>query len=237
MCERGLISPILLIYNYPSNNGDLDMPPIYTAKDICRDRTIPVPSLACGAENLSIDCLDLAERRQPFCEASAFASRAGRSAVAVAGSAVAGLTKPTRRKSTTLNGDIHTMMLLPPFSELDRLAVLYGELRFIEHSQHGVSRSMRRRRPPAIVLDLHGLSAREAHKAIEACLRTCLIEGRRCVDIIHGKGLHSPGGFGILRILSRHWLSRSDVVEAFCSPNHNEGKVRVRLTCRRRSRA
>jgi len=128
------------------------------------------------------------------------------------------------------------MILLPHFSELDRIAALNGELLFIKHSQH-VSRRMRRGRPPAIVLDIHLLSAREAHEEIEACLRISLKEGHRCVDIIHGKGRHSPGEHGILRILSRHWLSRSDVVEAFCSPNRNEGRVRVRLICWRRARA
>jgi len=138
--------------------------------------------------------------------------------------------------STTLNGDFHPMILLPNFSELDRIAALNGELPFIKHfekSQQGIDWRMRWRQPLDNTLDLHGFSAREAHKAIEACLRTSLIEEHRYVDIIHGRGLRTSGGASILGILSRHWLSRSDVVEAFCTPDGYEGRVRARLTRRR----
>ncbi|MCB1957987.1 MAG: Smr/MutS family protein [Rhodocyclaceae bacterium] len=72
-------------------------------------------------------------------------------------------------------------------------------------------------------LDLHGLTRDEARQALAGFLATCLTEGRRCVRLIHGKGLGSPGGVGILKQLSRGWLAQREEVLAFCQARPHEG--------------
>lgn len=47
-------------------------------------------------------------------------------------------------------------------------------------------------------LDLHGLRADQASKEVVAFLRTARARGKRIVSIIHGKGIHSDNGLGVL---------------------------------------
>lgn len=72
-------------------------------------------------------------------------------------------------------------------------------------------------------LDLHGLNRDEARSALVAFLNHCLLRGHRCVRIIHGKGLGSPGRQSILKQLSRGWLSQRDEILAFCQASPHQG--------------
>lgn len=74
-------------------------------------------------------------------------------------------------------------------------------------------------------LDLHGLNRDQARSALVAFLNSCLLRGHRCVRVIHGKGLGSPGRQSILKQLSRGWLAQRDEILAFCqaSPHHGGG--------------
>jgi DNA-nicking Smr family endonuclease len=54
-------------------------------------------------------------------------------------------------------------------------------------------------------------------------LAVSLAGGNRCVRVIHGKGIGSPGRFGILRTLVRGWLSRRVEVLAYCQARPNDG--------------
>ena len=72
-------------------------------------------------------------------------------------------------------------------------------------------------------LDLHGLTRDEAHQAMTQFLNQALAQGKRCLRIIHGKGLGSPGGVPVLKYLSRQWLTRHEEILAFCQPNAHEG--------------
>jgi DNA-nicking Smr family endonuclease len=72
-------------------------------------------------------------------------------------------------------------------------------------------------------LDLHGMIVDEAHDALVDLLveaRTC---GWRCVRIIHGKGLTSPGKTPVLKGKVRRWLALWDDVLAYCEPAHHAG--------------
>jgi DNA-nicking Smr family endonuclease len=71
--------------------------------------------------------------------------------------------------------------------------------------------------------DLHGLNRREAHEEVARFLAESVRESRRCVRIVHGRGLGSPGREGILRQLVKRWLSRSQDVLAFCHPPPCDG--------------
>jgi DNA-nicking Smr family endonuclease len=73
------------------------------------------------------------------------------------------------------------------------------------------------------VLDLHGLKRDEARRAIDGFLDDCQARRRRVVRIIHGRGLGSPGGISILRLLSRHWLLGRRGVLAYCQARRQDG--------------
>lgn len=71
-------------------------------------------------------------------------------------------------------------------------------------------------------IDLHGLNRDQAREALGLFLADSLRQGRRCVRVIHGKGLGSPGKHSILKHLSRGWLAQRAEILAFCqaAPNH-----------------
>jgi len=72
-------------------------------------------------------------------------------------------------------------------------------------------------------LDLHGLKRDEAREALADFLTTCLQQGRRCVRVIHGKGLGSPGRLSILKQLSHGWLAQREEILAFCQAAPTQG--------------
>ncbi|MBI5665480.1 MAG: Smr/MutS family protein [Nitrospirae bacterium] len=55
-------------------------------------------------------------------------------------------------------------------------------------------------------LDLHGVIVEEAEKEVDAFIRDSVKRGRRCVKIIHGRGLCSPNG-PVLKDIVVKWLS------------------------------
>jgi len=57
-------------------------------------------------------------------------------------------------------------------------------------------------------LDLHGLGADEARRAVEAFVKKRATDGDRVVLVVHGKGSHSPRGHAVLRGEIAAWLSQ-----------------------------
>lgn len=72
-------------------------------------------------------------------------------------------------------------------------------------------------------LDLHGLTGDAARKLLQQFLYEVTQRGLRCVLVIHGKGMNSPGGEAVLRRLARHWLSQRTEVLACCDAPPQEG--------------
>lgn len=72
-------------------------------------------------------------------------------------------------------------------------------------------------------LDLHGLDREAARAALAQFLAMRLTRGERCVRIIHGKGLGSPGRIGVLKQLSRNWLAQREEILAFCQAKPHDG--------------
>jgi DNA-nicking Smr family endonuclease len=72
-------------------------------------------------------------------------------------------------------------------------------------------------------LDLHGHSGDEARVALAAFLNRCMIEERRCVRIIHGKGHGSKNRLPVLKNKVRHWLMQREEVLAFCQARTVDG--------------
>jgi DNA-nicking Smr family endonuclease len=72
-------------------------------------------------------------------------------------------------------------------------------------------------------LDLHGATRVEAAELLRGFLDQSLTRGLRCVRVIHGKGLGSPGREPVLKHLVRSWLGRREEVLAFCQARPAEG--------------
>ena len=82
-------------------------------------------------------------------------------------------------------------------------------------------------------IDLHGMTAVEAHDALADFLDAARGRGLRCVRVIHGKGLTSPNREPVLKGKVRRWLAHWDDVLAYCeAPRHagGGGAVVVLLT-------
>ncbi|MDA8129067.1 MAG: Smr/MutS family protein [Betaproteobacteria bacterium] len=72
-------------------------------------------------------------------------------------------------------------------------------------------------------LDLHGHTGDEARVALAAFLNRCMIEDRRCVRVIHGKGHGSKNRLPVLKNKVRHWLMQREDVLAFCQARTVDG--------------
>jgi DNA-nicking Smr family endonuclease len=72
-------------------------------------------------------------------------------------------------------------------------------------------------------LDLHGMNRDEARLHVARFLAGCLRRGHRCVRIVHGKGLRSPGREPVLKKLVQGWLAQRKEVLAFCQARAVEG--------------
>jgi len=72
-------------------------------------------------------------------------------------------------------------------------------------------------------LDLHGCTASEARELVSQFLHNARINNKRCVRIIHGKGLSSLAKLPVLKVKVNSWLRQMDAVLAFCSARPNDG--------------
>jgi len=88
-------------------------------------------------------------------------------------------------------------------------------------------------------LDLHGLRREEARTALVGFVRQTLQRGQRCVRVVHGKGLGSPGREPVLKAKVQRWLAQCAEVIAFtqaAAPQGGAGALLVLLERRRAPR-
>ena len=72
-------------------------------------------------------------------------------------------------------------------------------------------------------LDLHGLRTEEAREALGAFIRSAHKQGLRCLRVVHGKGLGSPGKTPVLKGRVQGWLVQKNEVLAFVQARPAEG--------------
>ena len=72
-------------------------------------------------------------------------------------------------------------------------------------------------------LDLHGLRVDEAREALGQFIRLSHRTGLRCVRVVHGKGLGSPGKTPVLKGRVQSWLVQKKEVLAFVQARPAEG--------------
>ncbi len=122
-------------------------------------------------------------------------------------------------------------------AELSELVVGQGTFdisdtdEFIEGAASGVDGRLMRslRRGDFSVqgrLDLHGLTQAEAKEAVDHFISASRRAGKRCVLIVHGRGLHSQDQIPVLKERLRVWLSQKRIgnaVLAFASARPQDG--------------
>ncbi len=72
-------------------------------------------------------------------------------------------------------------------------------------------------------IDLHGLRTDEAREALGRFIREAHQQGLRCVRVVHGKGLGSPGRMPVLKNRVLRWLVQKSEVMAFVQARPAEG--------------
>jgi DNA-nicking Smr family endonuclease len=72
-------------------------------------------------------------------------------------------------------------------------------------------------------IDLHGLRREEAREALASFIRDAHRRGWRCVRVVHGKGLGSPGRTPVLKSKVQSWLIQKNEVLAFVQARGDEG--------------
>jgi DNA-nicking Smr family endonuclease len=72
-------------------------------------------------------------------------------------------------------------------------------------------------------IDLHGLRSDEARLALSEFIRLSHRNGLRCVRVVHGKGLGSPGKTPVLKSKVHSWLVQKNQVMAFVQAKPAEG--------------
>ena len=72
-------------------------------------------------------------------------------------------------------------------------------------------------------VDLHNLRTEQARDALGAFIREAHKLGLRCVRVVHGKGLGSPGKEPVLKAKVKSWLIQKQEVLAFVQAKPAEG--------------
>lgn len=73
--------------------------------------------------------------------------------------------------------------------------------------RESLRRLLRGVHPVDHVLDLHGHTEDAAHDRVTSTLERAWSEGWRCLQIIHGRGLHSEEGWSVLKERLPGWLA------------------------------
>ena len=113
---------------------------------------------------------------------------------------------------------------------------------FIEGCVHGLDpRVVRRLRKGEFAIqghvDLHGMTREEAKAALEAYVSRARHSGKRCILVVHGRGLHSKDQVPVLKDALKRWMMTARFAEhvlAFATARpHDGGAGAVYLLLRR----
>jgi len=72
-------------------------------------------------------------------------------------------------------------------------------------------------------IDLHGMTAKQAHSELAIFFHECARAQPECIRIVHGKGLRSGAAGPVLKTLVNSWLRIRPEVLAFCSASERDG--------------
>ena len=98
---------------------------------------------------------------------------------------------------------------------------------FVKGTDQKIFRQLKAGRfSPEAHLDLHGLNAEQAQQALLIFIREQYFLGKRCLLLIPGRGINSPGKTPVLKEELKTWLTKDPlkrVVLAFCTAQPRHG--------------
>jgi len=119
----------------------------------------------------------------------------------------------SRRQVTKASPHVHGAMEIesPSFAGLEGIRPEKSSEPWILKAD-GVSQERLRQlsngRPPVdMEADLHGMTREQAFSMLEHCMQQALIEHKRVLCLVHGRGLHSQDGRPILKQAVYDWLA------------------------------
>ena len=139
--------------------------------------------------------------------------------------------KPNPRLPQLIDENAEALAQLSELIDASGEFDIVGSEEFIEGAAPGTDRNLMRalRRGDFSLqgrLDLHGLTQAEAKTAVDRFLAESRRAKRRCVLIVHGKGLNSQAQIPVLKEAVRSWLSQKHVgkmVLAFATARPQDG--------------
>jgi len=111
-----------------------------------------------------------------------------------------------------------------PFDIADSDEFIEGSTRGLDH--HVLRRLRRGDFAVQAHVDLHGLTREEARTELESFLARSRQGGKRCVLVVHGRGLHSKDQMPVLKDALKRWMRTarfSDHVLAFATARPHDG--------------
>jgi len=111
-----------------------------------------------------------------------------------------------------------------PFDIADSDEFIEGSARGLDH--HVLRRLRRGDFAVQGHVDLHGLTREEARAELESFLARSRHGGKRCVLVVHGRGLHSKDQMPVLKDALKRWMKTarfSDHVLAFATARPHDG--------------
>jgi len=111
-----------------------------------------------------------------------------------------------------------------PFDIADSDEFIEGSTRGLDH--HVLRRLRRGEFAVQSHVDLHGLTRDEARSRLEAFLAKSRLAGKRCVLVVHGRGLHSKDQVPVLKDALKRWMKTArfaDHVLAFATARPHDG--------------
>jgi DNA-nicking Smr family endonuclease len=111
-----------------------------------------------------------------------------------------------------------------PFDIADSDEFIEGAARGLDH--HVLRRLRRGEFAVQAHVDLHGLTREEARGELESFLSRARQGGKRCVLVVHGRGLHSKDQMPVLKDALKRWMNTArfaDHVLAFATARPHDG--------------
>jgi len=138
---------------------------------------------------------------------------------------------PAPREPHLVDDDAETLARLAELCSGDGPFDITDTIEYIEGIAPGVDRRLLkalRRGDYALQghVDLHGMTKVEAKEAVERFLTESRRQGRRCVLIVHGRGLNSKDQIPVLKEQLQVWLQRGRIgkaVLAFATARPHDG--------------
>lgn len=109
--------------------------------------------------------------------------------------------------------DVETLLLTDDLLSYRRPGLGHDVVRKLREGRWSIQRQ----------IDLHGLRIDEAREALGQFIRESHRHGLRCVRVVHGKGLGSPGRTPVLKTRVLRWLVQKREVLAFVQARPAEG--------------